>query len=141
MSGKYLLANMLSAFGNKNYFYDNPVVVEYNKVCEMVLNIAKQAGYVKDYNVVESDGKKNIEVWLKIIAGKKVINDFKGFSKKSFDAHNNFAFGIKDHLIFNELSYDTIVKSRGLNIMITIKNAVSKEQACDLLNGFEFPVK
>ena len=69
------------------------------------------------------------------------VHDFKGFSKKSFDEHNNFAFGIKDHLIFNELSYDTIVKSRGLNIMITIKNAVSKEQACDLLNGFEFPVK
>ena len=43
--------------------------------------------------------------------------------------------------LFNELSYDTIVKNRGLNIMLTIKNAVSKEQACDLLNGFEFPIK
>lgn len=69
------------------------------------------------------------------------VHDFKGFSKKSFDTHNNFAFGIKDHLIFNELSYDMIVKNRGLNIMFTIENAVSKEQACDLLNGFEFPIK
>ena len=69
------------------------------------------------------------------------VHDFKGFSKKSFDKHNNFAFGIKDHLIFNELSYDTIVKNRGLNIMFTIENAKTKDQAYDLLCGFEFPIK
>ena len=69
------------------------------------------------------------------------IHDFKGFSKKSFDVHNNFSFGVKDHLIFNELSYDTIVKNRGLNIMFTIKNAKSKDMACDLLTGFKFPIK
>ena len=69
------------------------------------------------------------------------VHDFKGFSRKSFDKHNNFAFGIKDHLIFNELSYDTIVKNRGLNIMFTIENAKTKDQAYDLLCGFEFPIK
>ena len=69
------------------------------------------------------------------------VHDFKGFSRKSFDKHNNFAFGIKDHLIFNELNYDTIVKNRGLNIMFTIENAKTKDQAYDLLCGFEFPIK
>ncbi len=69
------------------------------------------------------------------------VHDFKGFSKNAFDKQNNFAFGIKDHLIFNELSYDTIVKNRGLNIMFTIKNADSIDKAVDLLNGFSFPVK
>ncbi|MBQ7536880.1 MAG: 50S ribosomal protein L5 [Rickettsiales bacterium] len=69
------------------------------------------------------------------------IHDFKGFSRKSFDKHNNFAFGIKDHLIFTELSYDTIVKNRGLNIMFTIENAKTQDQACELLRGFEFPIK
>lgn len=69
------------------------------------------------------------------------VHDFKGFSRNSFDKQNNFAFGIKDHLIFNELSYDTIVKSRGLNIMFTIKNADSKDKAVDLLNGFSFPIR
>ena len=69
------------------------------------------------------------------------VHDFKGFSKKSFDKNNNFAFGIKDHLIFNELSYDSIVKTRGLNVMLTIKNADTQEKAYDLLSGFEFPIK
>jgi len=69
------------------------------------------------------------------------VHDFKGFSKKSFDKKNNFSFGIKDHLIFNELSYDTIVKNRGLNIMFTIENAETQEQAIDLLHGFSFPIK
>ena len=69
------------------------------------------------------------------------IHDFKGFTKKSFDAQNNFSFGIKDHLIFNELSYDTIVKNRGLNIVLTIKNADTQEKAVNLLLGFKFPIK
>ncbi len=69
------------------------------------------------------------------------VHDFKGFTKKSFDNGNNFAFGIKDHLIFNELSYDSIVKNRGLNIILTIKNSDSQQKSCDLLNGFEFPIK
>lgn len=69
------------------------------------------------------------------------VHDFKGFSSKSFDKKYNFAFGIKDHLIFNELSYDSIVKERGLNIMFTIKNAKSSEEAIDLLRGFSFPIK
>ena len=69
------------------------------------------------------------------------VHDFKGFSRRSFDKHNNFAFGVKDHLIFNELSYDTIVKNRGLNIMLTIKNAKSQDEAVKLLSGFSFPIK
>ena len=68
------------------------------------------------------------------------IRDFQGFNA-SFDGKGNFAFGIKDHLIFNELSYDSIVKTRGLNVMLTIKNADAQEKAYDLLSGFEFPIK
>ena len=69
------------------------------------------------------------------------IHDFKGFTRKGMDKNNNFAFGVKDHLIFNELSYDTIVKNRGLNIMLTIDNSISQDQSCDLLQGFSFPIR
>ena len=69
------------------------------------------------------------------------VHDFKGFSRKCMDKNNNFAFGVKDHLIFNELSYDSIVKNRGLNIMFTIENSVSQDQTCDLLQGFSFPIR
>ena len=132
MSGKYLLANMLSAFGNKNYFYDNPVVVEYNKVCEMVLNIAKQAGYVKDYNVVESDGKKNIEVWLKIIAGKKVINDFKLFSKPSRRIYENVD-ELKKRYSYNPYSLCIVSTSKGIMIVNdAIENNIGGEVLCEI---------
>ena len=69
------------------------------------------------------------------------IHDFTGFTKKSFDKGNNFSFGIKDHLIFSELSYDTIVKNRGLNIILTIKNSDSIDKSVFLLKGFNFPIK
>ena len=48
MSGKYLLGNMLSAIHNKKFFYEKPVVVEYNGLCEDVLKVMESAGYVKD---------------------------------------------------------------------------------------------
>jgi len=69
------------------------------------------------------------------------VHDFRGFSRKSFDKSNNLAFGIKDHLVFNELSYDSIIRSRGLNIMFTISNGNSQDMVVDLLNGFSFPIK
>ena len=81
MSGKYLLGNMLSAMANKRYFYNVPVVVESSKLCESVLEVIKQAGYIADYNVVDNDGKKSIEVLLRIINGKKVMNTFKLLTK------------------------------------------------------------
>ena len=49
---------MLSAIGNKNYFYDDPVVVEYNKTCEAVIEIAKRSGYIKDYRIIDNNSKK-----------------------------------------------------------------------------------
>lgn len=68
------------------------------------------------------------------------VHDFKGFKASSLDDQFNFSFGIKDHLVFNELSYDKIAKQRGLNVAINI-SASSKEESVDLLRGFFIPIK
>ena len=49
---------MLSALYNKNCFYNNPVRVEYSKLCEGVLKMMKEGGYVNRYDVIENEGKK-----------------------------------------------------------------------------------
>ena len=132
MSGKYLLANMLSAIGNKNYFCDNPVVVEYNKVCEAVLEIAKQAGYVREYSVVESEGKKSIEVLLTVAAGRKVVNEFKLFSKPSRRIYEDVN-ELKKRYSYNPYSLCIISTSKG--VMRTdeaIKNNIGGEVLCEI---------
>lgn len=69
------------------------------------------------------------------------IRDFKGYKSSSFDASFNFNIGIKEHLVFRELSYDKIYKNRGLDISIELKNITSLEMAIDFLNMLRFPVK
>ncbi len=46
------------------------------------------------------------------------VRDFRGLSDKSFDGRGNYSLGIKEHIIFPEINYDTIDKVKGLNITI-----------------------
>ncbi len=46
------------------------------------------------------------------------IKDFQGLSKSKFDGRGNYAFGIKEHLIFPEISVDKIDSIRGMDIVI-----------------------
>ncbi len=52
------------------------------------------------------------------------IRDFQGLSPKSFDGRGNYAFGLKEQLVFPEISYDNFDKIRGMDIIIctTAKN-------------------
>lgn len=69
------------------------------------------------------------------------IKDFRGFQSKSFDAHKNLSFGISDHLIFQEVSYDSINRNRGLDVSIVIRNAVGVDMALRLLQSLNFPIR
>ena len=120
MSGKYLLGNMLSAIHNKKFFYEKPVVVEYNGLCEDVLKVMENAGYVKEFKVVNEDGKKNIEVLLQIIAGKKTINSFRLVSKPGCRQYAD-KDKIKKMLSYNPFALTIISTSKGV---ITVKEAV-----------------
>ncbi|MBW1690016.1 MAG: 50S ribosomal protein L5 [Deltaproteobacteria bacterium] len=46
------------------------------------------------------------------------VRDFRGLSDKSFDGRGNYSLGIREHIIFPEINYDTIDKVKGLNITI-----------------------
>ena len=66
------------------------------------------------------------------------IHDFRGLNPKSFDGRGNYAMGVKEQIIFPEISYDRIEKVRGLDIIVTT-TAKTDEEARELLRLFGFP--
>jgi large subunit ribosomal protein L5 len=66
------------------------------------------------------------------------VRDFRGLSKKSFDGRGNFAMGIKEQIIFPEISYDKVDQIRGLDIVICT-TAPSDVEAQALLKAFDMP--
>ncbi|WP_295442666.1 50S ribosomal protein L5 [Sphingorhabdus sp. EL138] len=70
------------------------------------------------------------------------IRDFRGLNPKSFDGRGNFAMGLKEQIIFPEISYDAIDTVRGMDVIVTT-SANSDDEARELLKlfGFPFPVE
>ena len=66
------------------------------------------------------------------------IKDFRGLSTKGFDKFGNYTFGIKEHIIFPEVSFDRADKVRGMDIVITISSH-KKEHSYALLEKLNFP--
>jgi large subunit ribosomal protein L5 len=66
------------------------------------------------------------------------IRDFRGLNPKSFDGHGNYAMGLKEQIIFPEISYDQIEKVRGMDIIVTT-TAKTDDEARELLRLFGFP--
>ncbi len=60
------------------------------------------------------------------------VRDFRGISANSFDGRGNYAFGIKEQLIFPEIEFDKIDKIRGMDIAF-ITTAQTDEEAKELL--------
>ena len=68
------------------------------------------------------------------------VRDFRGLSKNSFDGKGNYSLGIKEQLIFPEIEYDKIDKTRGMDI-IFVTTANSDEEARELLNLLGMPFR
>ena len=66
------------------------------------------------------------------------IRDFRGVNAKSFDGRGNYAMGLKEQLVFPEISYDKIEKMRGMDIIVTT-TAKTDDEARELLRLFGFP--
>jgi len=47
------------------------------------------------------------------------VRDFRGISSKAFDGRGNYTLGLKDQLIFPEIDYNKVEKTKGLNICVT----------------------
>jgi large subunit ribosomal protein L5 len=66
------------------------------------------------------------------------VRDFRGLSGKSFDGNGNYSFGLKEQLVFPEISYDKIEKIRGMDIIICT-TASNDNEAKALLKAFGMP--
>ena len=66
------------------------------------------------------------------------IRDFRGLNPRSFDGRGNYAMGLKEQIVFPEISYDKIEKVRGMDIIVTT-TANTDDEARELLRLFGFP--
>ena len=66
------------------------------------------------------------------------IKDFRGLSPNAFDKFGNYTFGVKEHIIFPEVSFDRADKVRGLDIVIVISSK-NVEHSFALLEKLNFP--
>ena len=68
------------------------------------------------------------------------VRDFRGVSPKSFDGRGNYAFGVKEQIIFPEISFDDVEETRGMDIIICT-TAKTDEEAKALLTNFNMPFR
>jgi large subunit ribosomal protein L5 len=68
------------------------------------------------------------------------VRDFRGISPKSFDGRGNFALGLREQLIFPEISYDSVDATRGLDVAV-VTTAETDEEARELLRLLGMPFR
>ncbi|HKH37902.1 MAG TPA: 50S ribosomal protein L5 [Rubrobacter sp.] len=68
------------------------------------------------------------------------VRDFRGVSPASFDGHGNYAIGLREQIIFPEISYDSIDSTRGLDVAI-VTTTESDEEARELLRLLGMPFR
>ena len=66
------------------------------------------------------------------------VRDFRGVNANAFDGRGNYALGIKEQLIFPEIEYDKIDKTRGMDVIV-VTTANTDEEARALLTLFNMP--
>ena len=68
------------------------------------------------------------------------VRDFRGVSSKSFDGRGNYTLGVRDQLIFPEIDYNKVDKTKGMNICVTT-TAGTDAEAQALLKAMGMPLR
>lgn len=68
------------------------------------------------------------------------IRDFRGVSRRSFDGHGNYSYGLREQIVFPEIEYDQVDKLRGLEISI-VTSARNDAEGYALLKQFGMPFR
>ena len=68
------------------------------------------------------------------------VRDFRGLTDRSFDGNGNYAFGIKEHIVFPEIDYDKVTDIWGMDITVCT-TAKTDDEARALLTAFNFPFR
>ena len=88
---------------------------------------------------VDLRGKRMYEFFDKLVSiALPRVRDFKGVSDKSFDGRGNYAMGVKEQLIFPEISYDQVDLIRGFDICV-VTTAKTDDEARELLRLLGVP--
>ena len=66
------------------------------------------------------------------------VRDFRGVNPKSFDGRGNYAMGLKEHIVFPEISFDKVEQVWGMDIVICT-TAKTDAEAKALLKHFNMP--
>jgi large subunit ribosomal protein L5 len=66
------------------------------------------------------------------------VRDFKGISDKGFDGRGNYTLGVKEQIIFPEISIDKVAKISGMDITF-VTTAATDEESFELLKAFGMP--
>ena len=82
-------------------------------------------------------GERMYEFLDKLISLPRV-RDFRGISKNAFDGRGNYTLGVKEQLIFPEISYEKVTKVRGMDIVV-VTTANTDEEAFTLLELIGMP--
>ena len=136
----------------KKFNYKNPM--EIPKLEKIVINMgvgeAKENAKVLDSAVKDLEG---MPIGCKVtLRGEKMydfadrlinlslprVRDFRGVNPNAFDGRGNYALGLKEQLIFPEIEYDKVDKTRGMDI-IFVTTAKTDEEARELLRLFNMP--
>ncbi|MGB9678052.1 MAG: 50S ribosomal protein L5 [Candidatus Ratteibacteria bacterium] len=68
------------------------------------------------------------------------VRDFDGLPKNSTDGRGSYTIGIKEHVIFPEVDYNTIYKAQGINVTI-VTSAKTPEETVSLLREIGLPIR
>lgn len=68
------------------------------------------------------------------------VKDFRGLNPKSFDGRGNYAMGLKEHIVFPEISYDDVDEIWGMDVIVCT-SAKTDDEARELLVNFNFPFR
>lgn len=66
------------------------------------------------------------------------VRDFRGVSNKAFDGRGNYTLGLREQLIFPEIEYDKVEKTRGMDVVI-VTTAKTDEESRELLTQLGMP--
>ena len=66
------------------------------------------------------------------------VRDFRGLSSSSFDGNGNYAMGLQEQIVFQEIDYDSVDQMRGMDVVV-VTTAKNDDEARSLLKGFQFP--
>ncbi len=68
------------------------------------------------------------------------IRDFRGLPRKAFDGRGNYNLGLREQLVFPEINFDKVDKTRGMDIVI-VTTAKTDEEATEFLTQMGLPLQ